>query len=504
MTFKDRVKSLRRVRSGDLIENPRNYRTHSKNQAAALRGVLDEIGFAGAVVARETAEGLELIDGHLRAELSPEDKIPVLVVDVTQKEADKILATFDPLGAMAGTDESALAELLDGLKFDDQAAQSLVDELGDGLFDQADPPEPEPPDPPENPTTTEGELIHLGRHRLLCGDTTDPADVARLVHGADLALVHADPPYGMGKEAEGIANDNLYAEKLDRFQIQWWTAWRPHLVDNASAYIWGNPEDLFRLWYSSGLSESEPLTFRNSLTWDKRSAAGLYSGNGIGAATRRQFAPISESCLFFTLGKLSHGANAVDYWDGWEPVRKYLNDQRLALDWTHDKTGDLVGVSSRMSMHWFNRSQWVFIRRDHYERLQQEAAGAGFLRPFDDLEAEFLTLRDEFEKDRPTFDNTHDNMTDVWQFPRVTGEDRFDHATPKPVAMAARVIKSSTIEGAAFGVPFAGTCPELIAAEQLGRTCFAMETNPSYCDVVVERWETLTDGKAKRQKQKTA
>ena len=477
------------------MENPRNYRTHSKTQQDALRGVLDEIGFAGAVIARETSNGLELIDGHLRAEIAPDETIPVLVVDVTKKEADKILATFDPLGAMAGTDAAALAELLDGLKFDDEAAQSLVSELGDGLIDQADDlADPEPPAPPEKPTTTEGQLIHLGRHRLLCGDTTDAAAVSRLTAGVDLALVHADPPYGMGKEADGIANDNLYREKLDRFQLQWWDAWRPRLADNASAYIWGNPEDLFRLWYASGLSETEPLTFRNEITWHKGATQ-----IGLRSAARRMYAP-SERCLFFTLGKLSHGANAVDYWDGWEPLRHYLEENRQAVGWTHEKVASFFGFSSRMSMHWFQKSQWVFIRRDHYERLQAEAAGAAFCRQYSELAEEFEKLRETFERDRPTFDNTHDELIDVWEFPRVTGDERFGHATPKPVDLAARVLKTSTSDGDAFGVPFAGTCPELIAAEQLGRTCYAMEINPSYCDVIVQRWETLTNGKAKRQK----
>ena len=67
----------------------------------------------------------------------------------------------------------------------------------------------------------------LGRHRLLCGDSTNPDDVARLMDGAKADVVHADPPYGMGKENEGVANDNLYGPKLDAFQMSWWTAARP-------------------------------------------------------------------------------------------------------------------------------------------------------------------------------------------------------------------------------------------------------------------------------------
>jgi DNA modification methylase len=71
----------------------------------------------------------------------------------------------------------------------------------------------------------------------------------------------------MGKEAEGIANDNLYRENLDAFQMQWWKACRSAIEDNGSAYIWGNAEDLWRLWYVGGLKASERLTFRNEIVW---------------------------------------------------------------------------------------------------------------------------------------------------------------------------------------------------------------------------------------------
>jgi DNA modification methylase len=83
-------------------------------------------------------------------------------------------------------------------------------------------------------------------------------------------------------------------------------------------------------------------------------------------------------------------------------------------------------------------------------------------------------------------------MTDVWSFGRVVGEERGGHATPKPVEMVARAIKSSSQEGDAIAVPFGGTGPEIIAAEQLNRTAYAMELEPKWCDVIVKRWENLT------------
>ena len=128
--FRDRVKELRRVRASELRANPRNWRRHPAPQAAALRGVLTEIGFADAVIARETPDGLELIDGHLRQEVMGDQEIPVLVVDVTEEEADKMLLTLDPLAAMAGRDNDALAELLAGLNLQEQAVLDMLSDLG--------------------------------------------------------------------------------------------------------------------------------------------------------------------------------------------------------------------------------------------------------------------------------------------------------------------------------------------------------------------------------------
>lgn len=113
--LQDRIKELRRVPGRDLAANPLNYRTHPEAQRSALAGVLEKIGIAAALIARETPEGLVLIDGHLRAEDYGDEVWPVLVLDVTEEEANLLLATLDPLAALAETDEKALAALLSGL-----------------------------------------------------------------------------------------------------------------------------------------------------------------------------------------------------------------------------------------------------------------------------------------------------------------------------------------------------------------------------------------------------
>lgn len=117
------------MKSKDLIRNPGNWRTHPEAQRDAMRGVLAEIGFAGACIAYETPEGLVLIDGHLRADLTPEQEIPVLVLDVNEKEAGQLLASFDPLSAMAEADQDQLGELLHGMEFDSESAMEMLEKL---------------------------------------------------------------------------------------------------------------------------------------------------------------------------------------------------------------------------------------------------------------------------------------------------------------------------------------------------------------------------------------
>jgi len=100
--IKNRIKSMKTVRAGDLVPHPKNWRTHPTAQAEALRGLLAEVGFAGAILTRTLPDGkLQIIDGHLRAETLPDMKVPVLVTDLTEAEADKLLATLDPMAAMA-------------------------------------------------------------------------------------------------------------------------------------------------------------------------------------------------------------------------------------------------------------------------------------------------------------------------------------------------------------------------------------------------------------------
>ncbi len=197
----NRIKELRYVKAFELAPDPRNPRRHPAAQRAALQSMLVDVGIADAVIARETSAGLVLIDGHLRADLDPDQILPVLVTDLDEAEAGKVLATLDPLAAMADVDSGALARLIaDAAPPIDLAAMFPDVDLGGILA-----PEPEAPIDPDDvpellvePVSQYGDVWMLGRHRLMCGDSTVAANVERLLGGANVDSIVTDPPYSSG------------------------------------------------------------------------------------------------------------------------------------------------------------------------------------------------------------------------------------------------------------------------------------------------------------------
>ena len=112
-----------------LLANPQNWRIHSWQQQKALGAVLDEVGWVQrCIVNKRTGH---VVDGHLRVALaiSKGEKVPVVYIDVSEDEERLIVATIDPLSAMAGTDEEMLAALLGGVETKDEALDQMLQAL---------------------------------------------------------------------------------------------------------------------------------------------------------------------------------------------------------------------------------------------------------------------------------------------------------------------------------------------------------------------------------------
>jgi hypothetical protein len=289
----DRIRELRRVRARDLLPNPKNWRRHPKSQVAALRRLLAEVGYADALLARELTDGTPmLIDGHLRRETTPNALVPVLVLDVTEEEADKILATLDPLAAMAESDAERLKTLLATVQTDSEAVQELLKRTaGDRLWEIVHPNEinevevaPEKADELRAKWGTEpGQLWRIGLHRIICGDSRDKTVVASLWDddGPHLRMIWTDPPYGVsygnktdwsnrnggGPSRRPIENDSLQPAELQKLFSTALEVAREYAV--AGAAIYATVPSAFLKYFIQGL-EDGGFSYRHCLVWLKQ------------------------------------------------------------------------------------------------------------------------------------------------------------------------------------------------------------------------------------------
>ena len=126
-----KILGLRWVPAKDLIPNRKNWRKHPEHQKAAIREAMQRLGgYCDALLARELEDGtLELIDGHLRAETTPDEQVPVLVLDLDQQGADYLLATLDPLAALAETDGQKLHDLMTEVSIQEDSIRQMLTEL---------------------------------------------------------------------------------------------------------------------------------------------------------------------------------------------------------------------------------------------------------------------------------------------------------------------------------------------------------------------------------------
>jgi DNA modification methylase len=234
------------------------------------------------------------------------------------------------------------------------------------------------------------------------------------------------------------------------------------------------------------LKNTERLTFRNEIIWNKQ------CGQGMNSSQHRMFSTASERCLFFMLGEQGFNNNADNYWEGYESIRNFLEKECQKMNYKRKDIWSICGVD--MYSHWLTKSQWTFIPEHHYLKLQEKASGDAFKHEYDELKREYDELKREWYATRAYFDNTHDTMTDVWTYPRVQGEERWGHATPKPVDMISRICKSSCPENGLIYSPFLGTGTDIIAVQKMegDRTVYGMELSPQYVETILQRFSKFT------------
>ena len=349
------------------------------------------------------------------------------------------------------------------------------------------------------PITKMGDVWQLGNHRLVCGDSTDAETVNKLMNGRTADCVFTDPPYGMKKESDGVLNDNLNYDDLLEFNKKWIPLTFEHLKDMGGWYCWGIDEPLMDIYSHilKPLARKNEIVIRNYLTWAKHSAFGMKS------SLMLSYPRETEKCWFVVKGANWNNNNAEFFNYKYQPIVDYLNEQAQIVGLNAKKLRELTGV--QMWSHWFTHSQFTVIPENHYNKLQEEYNKDGaFLLSHAELRELIGAVDDKKQPDKPYFDLTWFDdgdipLTDVWRNSITTIKERENtggHATPKPLKICERGIVTSTKVGEIVLDLFGGSGSTLIACEQLDRTCYMMELDPKYCDVIVKRWETLTGKKA--------
>ena len=258
-----------RIPIDELTPDPNNAKDHPAWQVEQIKnsieqfGNLDPIGVWG--------DDNLIVEGHGRYEALKElgyTEAECIRLDwLTEEERKAYALAHNKLTMNSGFIPDALDMTL-----------AAIGEIDMSQFGFEIPEEEEPTEITEDEISEEaetrcklGDIWQLGDHRLICGDSTDPAVIDRLMDGVKADLVFTDPPYGMKKESEGVLNDNLNYDDLLDFNRQWIPLTFGALKDNGSWYCWGVYEPLMDI-YSNILkprAKENKITFRNLITWDK-------------------------------------------------------------------------------------------------------------------------------------------------------------------------------------------------------------------------------------------
>lgn len=268
-----------------LLANPGNWRVHPRNQQDALAGVLRDVGLVQNIICNRTTG--HVVDGHLRVTLALRDgqpTVPVTWVELTEAEEAEVLATLDPVAAMASADAEKLDALLREVQSGEAGVQAMLADLAkeNGLYQDRGKAEDSGADVDKAGelqakwSTERGQIWTAGRHRLMCGDSTVQADVDRLMAGRQADLVVTSPPYPGADmwqdEAEAPSERIARLDELNRQLLK--TAWRVTadggvVCWNVADVPWGNHGVVATTTTTTTACREIGFVPRSMIIWDK-------------------------------------------------------------------------------------------------------------------------------------------------------------------------------------------------------------------------------------------
>ena len=423
----------------------RPYATNPRRNDAAVEAVaksIREYGFRqpivvdkdGVVVVGHTRLkaalklGLEQVPVHVARELTPEQARAYRIADNVTGD----IAEFDPdllLGELS--ELKAINYDLSLLGWSDAELDVRLAPRGnEGLVDPDD-----VPAPPDAATTQPGDLIILGNHRLLCGDSGSVGDLDRLLDGKPVHLCNSDPPYNVKVEPR---SNNAIAAGLSSFQASNTRPSKHHQEMDLAMH----PE------------KAKP-------TGKKLRAKDRPLMNDF--VTDEAF-DIMLDAWFGNIARVLIPGGGFYIWGGYANCGNYppvLKRHGLyfaqAVIW--DKQHPVLTRKDFMGAH-----EWCFYG-------WREGAAHRFFGPA--------------------------NIPDLWHVKKISPQSMV-HLTEKPAELAKRAIEYSSRPGEHVLDLFGGSGSTLIACEQTGRRAFLMELDALYCDVIVQRWEAFTGKQAER------
>ena len=408
--------------------NPRSNDGAVDAVAASIR----EFGFKVPVIVDKNNI---LVAGHTRLKAAKKlgfSKVPAIRADDLTEEQIKAFRIADNKTAeLAEWDFSKLEAELSEIEMDMEQFGFLPEEAA---LTTEDVDEDEAPEPPEVPKAMPGEIYKLGRHRLMCGDSTNPEDMARLMNGERAAMVFTDPPYGVaigsknkmlniadkgGHCQTDIENDAIDEDELYKILVKAMTNLREIACADDCAYYVSSPQGGSVGLMMMMMMKDAGLTVRHLLVWVKNIAT-------------------------FSMGHLDYDYRHEPIMYTWTKKHNfYGKNQNTVIDQTID-----------------------------LESL-----------PYDEL----LSL---------TKSLLHPSQDSVFYENKPSKSEL--HPTMKPVKLITRFILNSSKTGDIVADIFGGSGTTLIACEQTGRICRMMEKDPKYIDVIIKRWEDLTGGKVEK------
>jgi DNA modification methylase len=450
-----------------LTENPRNPNRHPEKQLKLLAKLIQHQGWRQPITVSNRSGFIVRGHGRLQAaRLAGVDKVPIDRQDyATEADEWADLVADNKIAELADTDEERMKELVKELAAQeyDLELMAVMEREADRLLNDDDTDGNEKFDPGKTlngivkPVTQPGDLWTLGGHRLLCGDSTDPGVIDRLMAGKKASMVFTDPPYGVSYEAqsgkfEQIANDELTGDQLaTKLLIPAFRLMAAHTFQEAAFYIWHastTRKDYEYAMTAAGLIEHQYLI------WSKGQIV-------LGHA---HYHWMHEPCFYASK-------------EGQSPA--FYGDRTQTTVWTATPAagGDATTIGTGIIL---------MDGRGGSLYLAQKAPKNKRIRTVRLLEGQTLKL----QPDSP--------VADLWEIGRDQGAE---HPTQKPVALAQRAILNSSRPGEIVLDSFLGSGSTLIGAEATGRVCYGAELDPRYCDVIIKRWEAFTGGKAQKVKE---